>query len=265
MNTKRASRSTSYPSMSLPEALKKLGILKDSHGINGEYDREATAKGMGYGSLSGSSARAVAALVQYGLLNRSKDQYSISDLGKKYLMPVRTGQDDEAAREAALNPPLLRKIFDEYEGQPLPGQLKNILTITYGVQGSAADVALRVIKQSFKAAGLVTESGTLTRGIVSEDSDSVVSLEDSEEVSGLDRADPVSQATVAQQPIINMGVSQGANMTEQGINLTGDKWQLTVLLKTSKRHSAATRAKVRDLLAKADEVADLLYEEDTKE
>lgn len=262
MGQKKISRSTSYPSISLPEGLKKLSILKDSLGVNGEYNREAMAKGMVYASLSGSSARAVAALVQYGLLDRHKDQYSISDLGKKYLMPIEENQAQEAAREAALKPALLKRVYDEYEGQALPGQLKNILTITYGIQGPAADVALRVIKQSFEYANLVTESGVLAR-------DPDEASDDREEETGNDSTDQSSSrgnnalGGLPSSIIATDGIQIGKS-TEQGINLAGDGWQLTVLLKTTKRHTAETRKRVRDLLEKADEVADALYEEDEK-
>lgn len=264
MGQKKMSRSTSYPSISLSEGLKKLSMLKDSLGVNGEYDREATAKGMGYGSLSGSSARAVAALVHYGLLNRSKDQYSISDLGKKYLMPIEEGQSQEAIREAVLKPALLHKIYSEYEGQQLPGQLKNILTITHGIQGAAADTALRVIKQSFNHAGLITDDGTLIRQPVTT---KVSEGDDVEQASA--KHTPNSSHTptdsVSTPSIITTGSIREGSSTEQGINLAGNGWQLTVLLKTTKRHSAETRKKVRDLLEKADEVADSLYAEDDKE
>ena len=260
------SRSTSYPSIALDEALKKLQTLKDSHGINGEYGREATAKGMGYASLSGSSARAVAALTQYGLLNRNKDLYSISDLAKQYLMPIEEGQAQGAVTQAALQPSLLRKVYNEYKGQALPGQLKNILTITYGVQGPAAETALRIIKQSFRVGGLLTEEGSVI-DIEAKDEGAVDEPVISQEI---EPALLVSGGSGARGDVIDStvigakGLSNTANLTEQGINLTGNGWQLTVLLKTTKRHEAETRKLVRDLLEAADGVADALYAEDSE-
>lgn len=258
---KKIARSTSYPSLPLEESLKKLHTLKDSHGINGEYDREETAKGMGYGSLSGSSARAVAALVQFGLLNRNKDQYSISELGKKYLMPIEEGQIQEAIKEAALKPVLLRKIYEEYNGQPLPGQLKNILTITYGIQGAATNVALRVVKQTFQSSGLLQENGILANA--NNEAASNATVEKPQTPSD----DSETHTIIGSVPdkIISAGDPKMTNLTEQGINLSGDGWQLTVLLRTAKRHSADTRRKVRDLIEKADEVADALYAEDNRD
>lgn len=257
MGQKKISRSTAYPSIALPEALNKLSKLKDSLGVNGEYNREATAKGMGYASLSGSSARAVAALVQYGLLDRNKDQYAISELGKRYLMPIEEGQVRIATQEAVLRPPLLRKIYTEYEGQQLPGQLKNILTITHGIQGAAADTALRVIKQSFDYAGLISPEGVLV-----ESSPEGGNLEH-EDLKQMQDTTTVSLSELSGTPsVISHDEVKEGSLMEQGINLAGTGWRLTVLLKTNKRHSAETRKKVRDLLEKADEVADLLFAED---
>lgn len=262
---KSGNRSSSYPSISLEEALKKLSTLKDSHGVNGEYDREATAKGMGYSSLNGSSARAVAALVQYGLLSRSKDMYMISELAKEYLMPIEDGQAKAAVKRAALQPNLIKKIYDEYKGQPLPGQLKNILTITYNVQSPVADAALRVIKQSLRVGGLLSEDGVVLDEdeVVVDDTESAVKDAIESYNPTLSENQITKQDTLASESVIGTSkLGQTINSTEQGINLVGDGWQLTVLLKTTKRHNPDTRKLVRGLLEVADEVADALYAED---
>jgi hypothetical protein len=60
-------------------------------------------------------------------------------------------------------------------------------------------------------------------------------------------------------------VMGGPTVNEEGKNLAGKGWSLTVLFKTTRRTSPEVRKKVRDLLEKADELADELYESDKHE
>lgn len=72
-------RSAAYPVINLESAINRLILLNQSLG-KGPYSRTDAAKGMGYSGLSGASSRTVAALVQYGLLDRSGNTYSLSEL-----------------------------------------------------------------------------------------------------------------------------------------------------------------------------------------
>jgi hypothetical protein len=89
VNTPKKERSHAYPVMALADALTRISNINENLGLQGRYNRETIATGMGYSGLSGTSARAVAALAQYGLLDREKDQYSLSRLAKNTLHPLK--------------------------------------------------------------------------------------------------------------------------------------------------------------------------------
>lgn len=157
-----ATRSKSYPSMALDEALKKTERINENYGLTGLYNRETIASGMGYGSLSGTASRAVAALVQYGLLNRIKDQYELSSLAKQYLIPNEDSDKEQAIQKAALAPILFREIYEKFAGQILPRQFANRLINEFGIQQKAASDVERVFKVTMGRAGILQPSGILS-------------------------------------------------------------------------------------------------------
>lgn len=152
-------RSTSYPSINLEEAIQRLSSLNQAYGMS-KYSREDAAKGIGYGGLSGASARAVAALVQYGLLERDGNAYTPSSLAKGILFPVSDEEKAKSIKMAAQSPRLFAIIVNQYKGQSLPTMLENVL-MRQGIHGGASKEAASAIRDSFAFAGL------LKNGIVS--------------------------------------------------------------------------------------------------
>lgn len=160
-NTKKE-RSRAYPVMPLEEALNRIESINRNLGINGQFNRESLAVGMGYTSLNGASARRVAALVHYGLLNREKDQYSLSPLAKQYLLPVNDSDREAATREAALSPTLFAEIYDSFKGQVIPKQFVNRLIQEFGIQQKAAPDVERIFKSTVETAGILQSNGILS-------------------------------------------------------------------------------------------------------
>jgi len=148
--------------MPLEEALTRIESINRNLGINGQFNRESLAVGMGYTSLNGASARRVAALVHYGLLNRDKDQYSLSPLAKQYLLPVNDGDKEAATREAALSPTLFAEIYDTFKGQVIPKQFVNRLIQEFGIQQKAAPDVERIFKATVETAGILRSNGILS-------------------------------------------------------------------------------------------------------
>jgi len=155
-------RSKAYPAVTLGEALKKTDKINDNYGLSGSYNRETIAAGMGYGSLSGTASRAVAALAQYGLLNRIKDQYELSPLARKYLTPMEDHDLSDAKREAALSPALFAEIYSKFAGQLLPKQFVNRLINEFGIQQKAAADVERIFKATMETAGILLSNGILS-------------------------------------------------------------------------------------------------------
>lgn len=259
MEKKKVERSSSYPSLSLDDALLKITQLKDSMGLNGEYKRETVASGIGYSTITGTSARAVAALSQYGLLEREKDLYKISELGRRYLVPTTDDDISIAIREAALSPKLFKQIYDEFQGQVLPKLLVNILTTKYGVQLKVAATVVKLFESAMTSAQLLEPSGRLTP----EDSTSEAVSTGEESIT--DGDEPVIQAQAPVGVTAKLDLSSDKPFNEQGVNHSGNGWALTVLVKSSHQLPPEVRKAIRDLLESADSVADQFYGLEQKE
>lgn len=252
VESKQKPRSTSYPSLTLEDALNKITTLKNAIGVKGAYNRETIASAIGYTSISGASARAVASLVYYGLLEKEKDQYKLSKIGLGYLLPTHDGEDREMAKEAVLKPTLFSKIYEDYAGQVLPKQLNNILSIKYGIQNKAAAGVVRLIESSFRFAGVLGDNNILAQNIGS--------LPD---VLSLIKESPEEKEIINDNIVnkvigFNLG-NKGDSVIEQGTNLNGNGWSLTVLLKTTMRLDPEIRKDVSALLESAYSLSDKLY------
>ena len=159
---KRHDRSRAYPFLGFGDALKKTANINSNLGLNGQFNRESIAVGMGYSGLNGASARAVAALVHYGLLDRVKDQYSLSKTAKQYLLPTSDEDQVNALRQAALSPTLFTEIYEGFKGQIIPKQFKNRLIQEFGIQQKVAGDVEQIFKESMQTAGLLQPNGILT-------------------------------------------------------------------------------------------------------
>jgi hypothetical protein len=261
MEKKKVERSSSYPSLNLEDALSKVTQLKDSMGLNGEYRRETVASGIGYSTITGTSARAVAALAQYGLLEREKDLYKISELGRRYLVPTNDNDVSIAVREAALSPKLFKQIYDEFQGQVLPKLLVNILTTKYGVQLKVAPTVVKLFEATMTSAQLLEPSGRLTP------LDSAVESISTADEDATDSNEPAVQTQTSAPVAVTsrLDISSDKPFNEQGVNHSGNGWALTVLVKSSHQLPPEVRKAIRALLEGADSVADQFYGLEQKE
>jgi len=158
---KQRERSTAYPSSSLEEALELTRQLRDKLGI-GPHKRSAAAVGIGYSGVSGASAAKIAAMTHFGLLDRTGDTYTISDIAKRILFPISDEDRMMAIIEAARKPQLYSQLLEKYAGERIPSMLQNILHITYGVSVSAAPNAADIFIKSMRFARLMDENDILS-------------------------------------------------------------------------------------------------------
>lgn len=150
---KTKERSVAYPIFNLESAVNRLVSLYQGLG-KGPYSREDAAKGMGYSGLNGASARAVAALVQYGLIDRNGNTYSLSLLSNSIIHPTEELEKSIALKKAAVNPKLFLSLVETYKGQSLPGLLENIIT-RKGVGASYAKDVSTIFKDTLQFAGIL--------------------------------------------------------------------------------------------------------------
>lgn len=137
-------RSPGYPSMSLREAVEVVGKLYGAVRTT-ITDREAAAKDLGYSGLSGSSAKALADLVHFGLLERAgKGGIRVSERAVQLLWGE--PRDKRIATEEAAGSPSLFTDLQEQFGEVIPSenQLKGYLH-----RRGFADVAIPYVTKSY--------------------------------------------------------------------------------------------------------------------
>lgn len=251
-------RSRAYPSLDLKVAITKLTNVSKNLG-NGSFAKDEVILGMGYKSVSGSSQRALAALGQYGLIEKSKGIYSVSGLGRSILFPEDDQQQASAIKDAALTPPIFKELTDQYSSQGLPELqfLANILASPrYGIGIKQKDEVAHTYVDTMRFAGLL--QGNILEPVAEVDQDEA----------RIDNPDATTSA-----PTNNNGNENakspdnysGKLGTSQGVSLSGEGWSLEVSIKTISRIPASARTKVRELLDSADALADELYAVDEQD
>lgn len=118
--TAKAIRSPSYPSMSLRDALIAVGKIESVYRST-PVDRETAAKLIGYSSLSGPAAKALAALAAYGLFDRAgKGEARVTARATAILHAASEDERRLHLLEAASEPPLFSELRDRFAGIAVP-------------------------------------------------------------------------------------------------------------------------------------------------
>jgi hypothetical protein len=113
-------RSPNYPNMSLREAVEAISKIEALYRSN-PVDRESAAKLIGYSSLSGPAAKALAALASYGLLERAgKGEARVTQRARAILHPSDDEEKQNSLLDAASEPPLFSELRDRFSGIAVP-------------------------------------------------------------------------------------------------------------------------------------------------
>lgn len=131
-------RSPSYPSLSLEQAIDMVAKLHKANRTN-VVGRETAAKDLGYTGLTGRSLTVLAALAQYGLVERAgKGDIKVTRRAVEILHPVEDAHRVEAIKDAAAAPSLFRDLEERFpDGMPSNNALRSYL-----VQRDFNDVAI---------------------------------------------------------------------------------------------------------------------------
>jgi hypothetical protein len=145
----------------------------------GTANREVVAKSLGYTSLNGKSNRAIAALIHFGLLEKTGNAaVRISDLGKQVLIPRDESEVKAALSDAARKPSLYQRLFERFGGHGLPALLPNILVREYGVLPGSSDEVARIFRETVEYAGL------LRNGVLHSEVEVITQADDTLDVDG---------------------------------------------------------------------------------
>ncbi len=169
----KKSRSRAYPAVDLEEAIEifrgRLAKL-DAEPIARDWIVEA----LGYSSSSGGIAgRKVAALVQFGFIERRGNLYAVSKFGD-YVRTLKPGSPDwEAAMKTAFFRPLLfQEIVAAYEhfGR-LPSYLRDLLAKNFRI----AENACRQVEELFVASAIFAKILTAGRRFITKENEKILS------------------------------------------------------------------------------------------
>lgn len=186
---KNKERSIAYPAITVQKAIELTADLLNGLG-KGPYSREEAARGIGYTTLSGASARKVAALVHYGLLDRTGNAYSLSALAQDILVPIDEQQKQVSIVKAVRNPRLFNSLVEKYNGQALPTMLPSIL-VREGISLSVAEDVSTIFRESLLYTGLLKNGvvqGDTNTSKVSSDFPDTTELGEQASVSKLGRS-----------------------------------------------------------------------------
>lgn len=182
-------RSPNYPAIPLKQAIDLAGKIFKSDRAN-IIDKEVAAQHMGFVGLNGRTLKLLAALSQYGLLDKvGKGNVRISKTTVSILHGLNDAEKKDALAVAAASPPLFKKIRDTFD-QPSDKTITSFL-MKEGFTDSAVAPVLKSFNEtnSFLAANGVSESyGDAATGVPDSDpeddqvpedeDDDVVEIED---------------------------------------------------------------------------------------
>jgi hypothetical protein len=140
----RATRSPSYPSISLPEAITRLQAFWDNEG-NNPADREVIAQAIGYSSRNGSSDAVIAAMSQYGLFEETTNKHlRVSELGLDIILNE-AGDDRRAyaIKKSALLPDLFNELATQFKDNKASDRNLEYYLVKRGFNPTAASKAIR--------------------------------------------------------------------------------------------------------------------------
>jgi len=163
MELKKKARSRSYPGYGLQECVAWAESIRQQLG-SGSHDRESVARALGSRGVNGASARKVASLAHFGLLDRVSHGYSLSPLSDSVLKPIEDSEQRHALMTAFMNPALYREVMACYSvGEVLPRQLATILCRKHRIQDSVSADAARILLESARFSGIIDEGNRIVR------------------------------------------------------------------------------------------------------
>ena len=155
-STPKPIRSPAYPAVPLRDAISNVKKIEAAY-RRSSVDREAAAKLIGYSGLSGPANKTLAALAQYGLVERAgKGEMRVTALAQAVLHPDNEAEKRRALREAAFGSGLFQELQERWPNMVPPED--GVVTYLYrqGFNQSAIKPAARAYLQTLS---LLEEAG----------------------------------------------------------------------------------------------------------
>lgn len=152
MNDRKRSRS--YPGVDLQASIENLTQIVQELGM-GANSRLGLSKALGSEGITGSTARKIASMGAFGMLDKVGGAYQVSALGKKILRPL-PGEEQVLLAQAFEHVTLYREILDAFASDGrLPKSLGTILERNHGIVPPNGDAAAKTLLESGQRAGII--------------------------------------------------------------------------------------------------------------
>ncbi len=149
LNPRDRSRSPRFPSQSLDESLRHAeAIYQAVH--RSSVDSATIYQLMGFSGKTGTSAKALGSLRQYGLIEGIGDKTRISDLALAILEPESGSEKASAIRTSSQNPDVFGEVLARFDGRvPQADEaIRAFLIRELGFQKNSADECIKALRQS---------------------------------------------------------------------------------------------------------------------
>jgi hypothetical protein len=157
-----------FPAYDLADSVAVAKSIYEKGG--GSASPDALSAFLGYKSTNnGAYLARVGASRAFGLIEKNGNNFVLSSLARRVLMPTYQEDVKPALLESFFKVDLFKRIYDDFKGRELPPEfgMKNALKNTYGVTPNRVELALRVLMASADAAGMFsTRSGARTHLII---------------------------------------------------------------------------------------------------
>jgi len=141
-------RSPNYPSISLPDAIKRTRRAFDLD-RQAPLDRDVAAKHIGYGGRSGASDKTIGSIIQYGLFETAgKGEVRVAQLAVDIFHPLNAQQKREAIQKAAYLPEAFQLMRDRFGAGIIPSE---DAATSYLIREGFLDRAIGPLYQSYVA------------------------------------------------------------------------------------------------------------------
>lgn len=271
-----AERGKGFPRISLSSAVQ---IMEAAQKFGKSWTKEQFAgfgaKGNAGSHKSGAFAARLSALRDYGLITTDKENVTATDLAQVIAKPINESERNKSVREAFLSVATFRKVYESLDAEiALPrDKFAEYAVTVLGVSRDSMDKFVNVFVDSGTDAGLVSyskESKEITLlgrrdQTASQEVEQQVASDETDEETPESSDNNVGLFAPKAPVIIEQSSDSSTAMNEQGVNHAGRGWALTVLVKTGHRLPSSLRTEIRDLLEKADSVADKLYDLEDEE
>ena len=146
-------RSPRYPRISLPQAIAHTQVLYD--GVHRSVvGTDAAYRILGFSGKTGSSATALGAIRQFGLVDGLRGDLRISELALQILEPSDPSERSHAIARAAESPEVYKSVFDNFGGK-LPSSdeaIRSFLIRNMSFSKTGANDCIDVLRETGKFA-----------------------------------------------------------------------------------------------------------------